>query len=118
MATFTDEQKQEIADKYLAAEPTPENSMGIVSDLADEYNHSVNGIRMFLSQKGVYIKKTPATGKTAAAAASGDKPVRVSKEDAHNQLTAAIEAAGKTADSEIISKLTGKAALYFAGVLS
>lgn len=117
MATFTDEQKQEIADKYVAAEPTPENSMEIVKELAEEYEHSANGIRMFLSQKGVYVKKGEAAKSSTSKAASGDKAPRVSKEGAQKALTDAIEAAGADVDSEIISKLTGKAAQYFTGVL-
>jgi len=120
MATnWTDEQKDEIVKKYQDAEPTPENSMEIVKDIAEELGHSPNAVRMILSQKQVYVKKE-AGAKTATKTTSGstgDKPARVSKEAAHADLKAAIEAAGGTVDDEIVSKLTGKAAVYFTEVL-
>lgn len=117
-ATWTDELKQEVIAKYEAAGPTPENSTEIIKDIAEEFEQSPNGVRMVLVQAGVYVKKDPSasTSKTKTPAA-GDKPARVSKESAIADLRAAIEAAGKTADDDILSKLTGKAAVYFLGVL-
>lgn len=117
-ATWTDELKQEVISKYEAAGPTPENSTEIIKDIAEEFEQSPNGVRMVLVQAGVYVKKDPgaSTSKTKTPA-TGDKPVRVSKESAIADLTAAIEAAGKTADADILSKLTGKAAVYFLSVL-
>ena len=111
---WTDERKAEAIQAYKDAEPTAENSMEIVSEIAESMGESVNGVRMILSKADVYIKKTPAKGASTAAASTGDKPARVSKEAAHGRLTAAITDAGQTVDSEIISKLTGKAAMYFA----
>lgn len=111
---WTDERKAEAIQAYKDAEPTAENSMEIVSEIAEKMGESVNGVRMILSKADVYIKKTPAKGSSTVAAASGDKPARVSKEAAHSKLIAAITDAGQTVDSEIISKLTGKAAMYFA----
>lgn len=118
MATFTDEMKAELVEKYLAAEPTPDTSTEIVKELADEYDHSANGIRMFLIQSGKYVAKTPGKAAASAGATTGDKPARVSKEGAQQALTDAITAAGGDADAEIISKLTGKAAQYFTGVIT
>lgn len=116
---WTDEKKAKAIEMYEEREPTPENSMDIVSEIAEELEESPNGVRMILSKAGVYVKKEP------AAASSGSKSkttktasTRVSKEDAQAQLIAAIEAAGKEVDSDIISKLTGKAAVYFAGLFS
>lgn len=113
---WTDERKEQAIDAYQAANPTAENSMEIVKSIAEDMDESANGVRMILSKAGVYVKKEQAASKKAA---SGDKPAstRVSKEDAHAKLQAAIEATGAVADMEIVSKLTGKAALYIAGVL-
>lgn len=113
---WTDESKQNAIDLYLAEKPTPENSMEIVKQVADELGESVNGVRMILSKAGVYVKKEAAASSSSTKKASTS--TRVSKEDAHATLTAAIEATGGEVDSEIISKLTGKAALYLAGVLN
>lgn len=116
---WTDERKAQAISMYEKAEPTPENSMDIVAEIAEDMEESVNGVRMILSKAGVYVKKDPAApssggqSKTTKAAST-----RVSKEDAQAQLVASIEAAGKTVDSDIISKLTGKAAIYFAGLFA
>ena len=112
---WTDESKAQAISMYQEREPTPENSMEIVSEIAEELGESPNGVRMILSKAGVYVKKEPAAGanKTTKSAST-----RVSKEDAQAQLIAAIEAAGKEVDSDIISKLTGKAAIYFAGLFA
>ena len=118
-ATWTDELKSEVIAKYEGAGPTPENSTEIIKDIAEEIEMSPNGVRMVLVQAGVYVKKdpsAPAVGKTKTAS-TGDKPARVSKESAIADLTAAIEEAGKTVDADILSKLTGKAAVYFLGVI-
>lgn len=118
MADWTDEKKAKAVELYLAGKPTPENSMEIVKEVADELNESANGVRMILTKAEVYVKKEAA--KSSSTKAAGDKPAstRVSKEDAHAQLVAAIEANGHTADMEIVSKLTGKAAIYLAGVIT
>jgi hypothetical protein len=118
-ATWTDELKSEVIAKYEAAGPTPENSTEIIKDIAEEIEMSPNGVRMVLVQAGVYVKKDPAAGSASKTKtpAAGDKPARVSKESAIADLTAAIEAAGKTVDADILSKLTGKAAVYFLGVI-
>jgi hypothetical protein len=119
-ATWTDELKSEVIAKYEGAGPTPENSTEIIKDIAEEIEMSPNGVRMVLVQAGVYVKKDPAAGSSTSktkTSATGDKPARVSKESAIAELTAAIEAAGKTVDADILSKLTGKAAVYFLGVI-
>lgn len=112
---WTDEKKQEAIQAYQDADPTPETSIEIVQSIAEDLEETVNGVRMVLTKAGVYIKKAPAAGKGKTA--SGDKAPRVSKEDAIASLRGAIEAAGQTVDEDIISKLTGKAALYLAGII-
>jgi len=117
-ATWTDELKASVIEKYEGAEPTPETSTEIIKDIAEEIEMSPNGVRMVLVQAGVYVKKEAgtSTGKTKTAA-TGDKPARVSKESAIAELREAIEAANKPVDEDILSKLTGKAAVYFLSVL-
>jgi|TARA_B110000914_G_C15365330_1_gene400567 hypothetical protein len=112
---WDDDKKAEAVKLYEAAEPTPETSMEIVKEIAEELDESPNGVRMILTKAGVYVKKTPAA-KAASTGATGS--TRVSKVAAQEALTAAITDAGKVADDEIISKLTGKAAQYFTTLLS
>lgn len=115
---WEDADKDRAIKMYESRKPTPENSMEIVNEIAEEMGQSVNGVRMILSKAGVYVKKEAAAGgsKTSSTKKEGAS-TRVSKEDAHARLTAAIEAAGGSVDTEIVSKLTGKAAIYLAGVL-
>ena len=118
MSEWTDELKQTAIDKYLAAEPTADNSMEIVKEVAEEMGKSPNGVRMILSKADVYVKKEQTAGAKKASTAKEGASTRVSKEDAHAQLVSAIEAKGLTADTEIVSKMTGKAAIYFVSVLA
>lgn len=116
---WDDARRAQAVQMYLDAEPTPQNSMEIVNEIAQEMGESPNGVRMIIDKAGKYVKKDPKTAAPAGkAAASGDKTPRVSKEAAHAALTDAIVAAGGEADSEIISKLTGKAAQYFTAVVN
>ena len=113
---WTDEKKAEVIQQYTDAEPTPENSLEIVKELAEEHEESPNGVRMILTKAGVYVKK--AAGASASAGDEPKKPARVSKAAAQEALNAAIEAAGHTVDEDITSKLTGKAAQYFTSILA
>ena len=113
---WDDEKKAAVIEAYEAAEPTPENSMEIVAELAEEFEESPNGVRMILTKAGVYVKKAPASG--AAKASNGGSGGRVSKAAAIESLSAAISDAGQEVDQEILDKLTGKAAVYFTGVIS
>lgn len=114
--SWTDEKKAEVIEAYESQNPTPENSMEIVKDIADEFEESPNGVRMVLTKAGVYVKKAPASGGTSKA--SGAASTRVSKAAAIESLTAAISDAGQEVDEEILSKLTGKAAMYFTTVIT
>ena len=112
---WTDEKKAEVIEAYESANPTPETSMEIVKDIADEFEESPNGVRMVLTKAGVYVKKAPATGGTKSTSSSGG---RVSKAAAIESLSTAISDAGQEVDQEILDKLTGKAAVYFTGVIA
>jgi len=112
---WTDESKADAVEMYTAAEPTPETSMEVVKEIADELGESPNGVRMILTRAGVYVKKTPASGGSAKSGSTGGG--RVSKADAQEALTAAIQDAGMDVDDSIISKLTGKAAVYLTGIV-
>ncbi len=114
---WTDETRAKAIQMYLDAEPNADNSMEIVKEIAEDLGESVNGVRMIISKAGKYITKTPTKSTATAASATGDKTPRVSKEAAQSRLNTAIEASGQALDSEITSKLTGKAAVYFASIL-
>lgn len=113
---WDDDKKAQAVSMYEAAQPTPENSMEIVKEIATELDESPNGVRMILTKAEVYVKKAPAAGKAQASGGAGG--TRVSKQAAQDALVAAITDAGQEVDEEIVSKLTGKAAQYFTGVLS
>ena len=111
---WTDESKAEAVEMYTIAEPTPETSMEIVKEIADVLGESPNGVRMILTRAGVYVKKTPASGSSKSNGTGGG---RVSKADAQEALSSAISDAGLEVDESIISKLTGKAAVYLTGIV-
>lgn len=110
MSNWTDESKAQAVEMYTAEEPTPENSMEIVKMIAEELGESPNGVRMILTKAGVYVKKTPAV-KSSGGTGGG----RVNVAAAQDELSKAISDMGEEADMAIISKLTGKAAMYFVG---
>ncbi len=117
MSTWTDELKEKVIEMYQAAEPTPETSTEIIKDIAEEIDMSPNGVRMVLVQAQVYVKKDPGAGSKSTAKKEGEGTKRVSKESAIAELRAAIEGRGVAVDEDILSKLTGKAAVYFISVL-
>ena len=110
---WTDESKEQANEMYQDAEPTPETSMEIVKDIAEELGESPNGVRMILTKAGVYVRKTPAAKSSGGSTGGG----RVSVADAQDKLTSVLGDAGQEVDAAIISKLTGKAAVYFANVV-
>ena len=121
MATWTDELKQTVITAYEEGNPTPENSTELVKQIAEDIDMSPNGVRMVLSQAGVYVKKEAASGTKAGATkkvADGEAPKRISKEAAIGELRKLLEAKEAEIDEDILSKLTGKAAQYFAKVLA
>ena len=114
---WDDDKKAEAVTLYEAAEPTPETSMEIVKDIAEELDESPNGVRMILTKAGVYVKKTPAA-KSSSSTTTGGGSARVSKAAAAEALIAALSDAGQSVDEEIIAKLTGKASQYFTSIIT
>ena len=114
---WDDAKKAKAVSMYEAGNPTAENSVELVKSISEELGESPNGVRMILIKAEVYVKKEPATGAKKTAASADGKTVRVSKEASQARLVEAITAAGHAVNDEIISKLTGKAAVYFAEIL-
>lgn len=118
MATWTEELKERAKQMYLDADPTPETSVEIIKDIAEELEQSPNGVRMILVQLGVYVKKEAASGTSkSGTTAKSEGTKRVSKESAIADLKALISERGATVDDEILDKLTGKAAVYLTQVI-
>jgi predicted transcriptional regulator len=111
---WTDELKAEVVAAYEAENPTPETTMEIVKRLADQFEKTVNGVRMVLTREGVYVKKTVTPASTTT---SEGKPKRVNKAQAIDALKVAIKATGHDVDDDICDRLTGKAAVYITGLL-
>lgn len=114
---WDDTKKAEVIERYEAAKPTPETSLEIVKELAEEYEESPNGVRMILTKAGIYIKKGPASS-SGSDSETKPKTTRVSKAGAQEALKEALRDAGAEVDEDIISKLTGKAAQYFAKIIA
>lgn len=112
---WDDDKKAQVVSMYEGASPTPETSMEIVKEIAEEVEESPNGVRMILTKAGVYIKKATTSG--GSSGDSGTATKRVSKVVAHAKLTAEIISAGQEVDADIIDKLSGKAAIYIAGII-
>ena len=98
------EKKDAVVAAYLERNPTPETSVEIVKDLADEYDESPNGVRMVLSKAEVYVKKSaaaPAAGGKAAGGGGGRVSKAAAQEgiDAYANTQAANAATGKHACS-------------------
>lgn len=114
---WDDDKKAAVIAAYEEQNPTPENSMEIVKEIANEFDESPNGVRMILSKAGVYVKKTPAASGSGTSSGGGSGGSRVSKAAAQEALVAVLTDVGAEIDNDIVEKLTGKAAQYFAGVI-
>ena len=110
------DKKLKAVEMYQEQDPSPETSMQIVKDIAEELEESPNGVRMILQKAGVYVKGKPSEATTEDM--TPKEGGRVSKDAAHTSLKNAIKALGGKVDDELIGKLTGKAAVYFTEVLS
>jgi len=112
IASYTDTMENEYDNDEARALATTE----VAAELAEIHGESVNGVINILSRAKVLIKKS-AVVKTKTAATGGTS-TRVKKAEALQELTSVIESIDPgNVDAEIISKLTGKAALYFTSVL-
>ena len=94
------------------------NSIEVVKQLATKYGESANGVRMILQKAEVYIKKEATT--SAKAVKTGEAGAkRINKVEAIQDLKNAISAIDpQLLDDDILDKLTGKAAAYFASLLT
>ena len=102
---WPDELRNKVVKKYKAANPTEDNTL----EIADEVDKTVNGVRLVLSQAGVYVKAKSSNTSDKETKSSGP---RVSKEAALQGLKDAIAAKGMEVDEDIIKRFTGKAAVY------
>jgi hypothetical protein len=116
MAAWTPELKEQVKQMYLDAEPTPETSVEIIKNIAEELEQSPNGVRMVLVQEGVYVKKEAAAS-SSKSSAKGEGSKRVNKETAINELRELIAERGAPVEDDILDKLTGKAAVYLTSVI-
>ncbi len=116
MAVWTEEKKAELIAAYTEKDPTPETTSEIVKELAADFSGTVNSIRMTLNKAGVYVKTVPKATSTGADGAPAAK--RVSKADSIEALTQVIQFKGLEVDDSVLSKLTGKAAIYFTGLIA
>ena len=114
MSQWTEELKAQVVKDYEASNPTPETSTEIVASIAEDIEETVNGVRAVLVRAGVYVKKTPATGGTSEAKTGG---TRVNKATAIKELKEIISNNSLDVDDSIVDKLTGKAAIYFKGLI-
>lgn len=115
---WDDDKRQKAVSLYEEAEPTAENTVEIVKQIAEELDESPNGVRAVLTKAGVYIKKTGGTSKSTGDSSSSTGGTRVTKAKAKEDLVAAINTIGGEVDDEIIDRMTGKAMQYFTGILS
>ena len=114
---WDDAKKEKAIKMYQEGNPTPETSVELVKEVADELGETANGVRMILSKAGVYVKAAAAAATGAKKESSASKAPKVSKEDKIAALSAKISAVGLIPDNSILEKLTGKAADYFVTVL-
>lgn len=124
MSDWTPEAKDELIAQYVTEiEKFPEAERGdhsaeIVKSLSEQFDKTVNGVRIILTKADVYVKKTP-TAKAAKSADGSTGTKRVNKAQAIEELKTAIATIDEDLiDEDIVTKLTGKAAQYFTSVLT
>lgn len=126
-ATWTEEIFAEMSAKYVArmeeyGDDAPKFSSEVVKEIAEEYGLAANGFRLKLSKAGLYVKKeaTSSSASKAEGGAAKTGGARTSKAAAQAELLTALSDAGIASDeidSDIIEKLTGKAAMHLAGII-
>ena len=125
MSDWTPETKDELIARYVEEiekfeeAERGQHSAEIVEQLANEFDKTKNGVRIILSKADVYVKKTPTAKSATASSSAAGGTKRVNKAQAIEELKTAIASIDEDlVDEEIVSKLTGKAAQYFTGVLT
>ena len=114
---WTDELRAQVVEAYESHDPTPENTTDILIKVAEEFEKTPHGVRAILSAAGSYVKKTPASNTSSGNSSNSEKPKRVSKQDSIDALNALLESQAIEVDDSITSKMTGKAAIWFADVI-
>lgn len=123
---WTDQKRAEVIAEYtqiMTEQFTDDteraaNSIEVVKQLATKHGESANGVRMILQKAEVYIKKE-ATTSTRAVKTGEAGAKRINKVEAIQDLKNAISAIDpQLLDDDILDKLTGKAAAYFASLLT
>ena len=113
---WDDDKRAKAIKLYKDGNPTGANSIELVKAIAETIGETPNGVRMVLSKAEVYIKKEETSTKTTTKTTDG--VAKVSKADSIAALVASIKATGYIVDDDIISKLTGKQAVYFTSVIA
>lgn len=112
---WTEELKKQVVEAYESRNPTPENTVEICKEVAEEFDKTPNGVRLILTRAGVYVKKT-VTSSSGASSSGGSK--RVNKAEAIDSLKSKIKNLDQEVDDDICDRLTGKAAVYLLGILN
>ena len=118
-AVWTPEHKAEAISQYVERineflpEDQPSHTLEVIAELAAEYNFTKNSMRGVIQQSEHYVKAAK------KAPAVSDKPTtkRPNKAQALAELKAAIVDGGAEVNDELIEKLTGIEAVYFAQVI-
>ena len=119
---WTEEKRKLVCSQYTETMNTEYDSdesraaatTEVCAELAEIHGESVNGVVTILSRAKVYFKKSAVTKKKPAAGTT----TRVNKAEAIATLTSLIKDVDPdNVDEDLISKLTGKAAMYLSGVL-
>jgi uncharacterized membrane-anchored protein len=105
--------EQNIVELYESQQPTGKNTYECVKEVAYITKLSPNYIRRVLQEAGVYVVKE----KPKETKVEETKKKRLSKAEAHQMLINVVSDAGSEIDEEIVSKMTGKAAAYFAELI-
>ena len=114
---WDDDKRAKAIKLYTEGNPTGANSIELVKAIAEQIGETANGVRMVLSKAEVYVKKED-TGSKTTTTKTGDGTPKVTKADSIAALVSAIKSTGYIVDDDIISKLTGKQAVYFTSVIA
>lgn len=108
-----------MATEYDNDEARAAASVEVVKEIAEDLGETANGVRLILSKAGVYIKGSSKSKTDAKADAAA--PKRIGKAESHAGLKTAIKAIDPDLlteeGSELIDKMTAKAAAYFTEIV-